>query len=620
VLPIDPEGGWLLTLTRSLSVAACLSAFGALIFRGVVLPKIAARVAPDIADARIVRLVAISLASSLPLLLAWAVFETKALADTGSSLRSIASALPTVIGATAFGHVWLAQLAATLISLAVLHWKPGAALLPCTAALILQAGHSHALSMYGGPSILLLSDVVHLLAAGGWLGGLLPLLLTVRNLPLLGGALAARWFSPLGKLCVIALTVTAAYQGWVLIDSIPGLIGSAYGEMGIGKLALFGALFAFAVLNRYRFAPALSQGDPATAKRTLVRSIAVQTGFGLAIVVAAGVLSNLPPSLHEQPIWPFAVQPSLMTVNEDPEFKRMVVVALLMLGGAGLLLALALARRRFRLAAIAISAGVTWIAAPSLRLLVVPAYPTSFYRSPTDFAATSIMHGASLYSRDCAICHGATGQGDGAAAASLAIPPANLTQAHLWAHSDGEMFWWLTSGIEAPNGGMAMPGFAAKLSADDRWTLIDFVRANNAGTFKRSGEAWPVPIASPDLVANCDSGRSMALTTLRGHAVRLVFAGGPPPTPLDDPDLITITVGRAASGCVATDPAVAEAYAIVLGTSAASLAGSEILIDPNGWIRSESLGTTTPAILAALVREICTNPLAAVTGGHHHEH
>lgn len=114
-------------------------------------------------------------------------------------------------------------------------------------------------------------------------------------------------------------------------------------------------------------------------------------------------------------------------------------------------------------------------------MLFVPAYPTSFYRSPTAFAATSIMRGAALFPSNCAACHGADGRGDGPLAAKLPVPPADLTASHLWAHPDGELFWWLANGIEAPDGQPAMPGFADKLPPDNRWALIDYVRANNAG-------------------------------------------------------------------------------------------------------------------------------------------
>ena len=175
--------------------------------------------------------------------------------------------------------------------------------------------------MVGGPSLLLAADVVHLLAAGVWLGGLLPLLLLVRDAPPKTGALAARWFSPLGKCCVVALAVTALFQGWVLVASIPGLVGTAYGWMVGVKLALFGVLFAFALANRYWLAPALLP-DHLAAKRPLVCSIAVQTGFGLAIIAAAAVLSSLAPAMHEQAIWPFPDRFTLGHARRGPRFPQ----------------------------------------------------------------------------------------------------------------------------------------------------------------------------------------------------------------------------------------------------------------------------------------------------------
>jgi len=53
MLPIDPEGGWPFALARGLSVAALLSAFGALLFRGFSLPKLADRVARWVRATRI---------------------------------------------------------------------------------------------------------------------------------------------------------------------------------------------------------------------------------------------------------------------------------------------------------------------------------------------------------------------------------------------------------------------------------------------------------------------------------------------------------------------------------------------------------------------------------------
>ena len=144
------------------------------------------------------------------------------------------------------------------------------------------------------------------------------------------------------------------------------------------------------------------------------------------------------------------------------------------------------------------------------------------------------------------------------------------------------------------------------------------MRANNAGIAKHENGNWPVPVAAPELTAACPDGRHLTLADLRGRAVRLVFPGATPVTALNDAAVATITVGAPGPGCVTTDPAVAQAYAIVLGTDAAGLSGSELLIDPNGWMRAAEPGTLSPALLAAMVQEICTNPLAGGSESHHH--
>jgi len=71
------------------------------------------------------------------------------------------------------------------------------------------------------------------------------------------GATVCRYFSPLGKLCLVAMLISVVFQGWVLIGNVPALIGTGYGWVALGKLALLGLLFGLAVLNRYHLAPAL---------------------------------------------------------------------------------------------------------------------------------------------------------------------------------------------------------------------------------------------------------------------------------------------------------------------------------------------------------------------------
>ncbi len=305
----DLQGGLPLCAARTVMLCAMLSVFGTLVFRAVVAPRaFASMAAEDVAGARRALLILARASTALGLVAGafWLVVQAGVMADA-PGLGQTFGAVPTVLTSTAFGHVLLAQwvaLAACMIALGVTDGTQrayaGLGLAAC--ALALQAGHGHAYSMHDGPSVLLACDVLHLLGAGAWLGGLLPLLLLVRGATPHAGAIAARWFSPLGQGCIAALVVSAAFQSWVLIGTISGLLTTAYGWVAMSKLVLFGVLLGFAVLNRYRFAPGLLHGEPGAAKRVLVRSIALQSGAAIAIVLAAVVLSGLPPAMHQQPL------------------------------------------------------------------------------------------------------------------------------------------------------------------------------------------------------------------------------------------------------------------------------------------------------------------------------
>ena len=309
----DLQDGVPLCAARAVLVAASLLAFGALTFGSLVAPRAYASMLSEavVADrrrrSRLVRggIVAGLLAAGI-----WVVRKAEHMAEA-SSLVVAAGDVPAVLAGTAFGHVIVAQVAclAALLACSGVEggtWRRGAALGVATLALILEAGHSDAFSMYGSSRVLLACDVLHLLGAGVWLGGLVPLLLLVRGAPPKAGAQAARWFSPLGNACVAALAVTSACQGWILVATIAGLVGTAYGWMALTKLALFAVMLGFAAANRYQFRPALLHDHPEAAKHVLVSSILIQTGFAVAIVAAAAVLSGLPPAMHEQPTWPSA--------------------------------------------------------------------------------------------------------------------------------------------------------------------------------------------------------------------------------------------------------------------------------------------------------------------------
>ena len=596
----DIEGGWLLALARGLTDVGLISAFGTLIFRIFVLPRALAGAPANgitVIDRPLLMLVRASLGLASVAALAWLVLTAGAIAGT-SGLAPSLSPTPAILSGTFFGHLVAAQIALLLAAGLTLggggrlfRWWLATGL--SAVATGLQAGHGHAMAMYHGPSLLLLSQVLHLLTAGAWLGGLLPLALAVRVLPPQPGALAARWFSPLGQLCVAGLVLSAGFQFWVMIGGLAGLVGTAYGWIALVKVLLLLVLLGLAATNRYRLTPAsLGTGAPA-ASRALLGSIAWETGIGLLVVLAAGVLSSLPPAMHIQPVWPFREQLSLAAIQEDPGFRQEVIEAAAALAVACVLLAAgAFARRIMRWIAFLGAAILAWFAVPHLDLLLVEAYPTSFYHSTTGFSANAIATGAELYPQHCAGCHGADGRGDGPNSKGLPMPPADLTAGHLWAHGDGELFWWLSHGIEAAEGGLAMPGFSGTLSDDERWDLIDYIRAHNAGLVLSSTGSWSPPAQAPDLPVTCPDQNIAALANLRGRIVRVIFATGAEVAPRIRPSSEVATVlvtGGATSAsaevCTSSDPDAWRAYGIVSATEASDMAGTQFLVDGGGFLR-----------------------------------
>jgi len=638
-------------ILRGLHLAALLSLFGTLVF--------AVTLAPPVVQARLARLAWVSAGAALVTGAGWLILEAEAIGGT-------LAALPVVVTGTRFGQLVTLRLAllAVVVPLLPLPLREGAggrgrpevaatggasparpppptpshtgrgnivrrlvALFLSAVALVLQAAIGHAGATGTGLAI---SESLHLLAAGAWLGALLPLLITLRLLPASDAARICERFTPIGLAAVLVLGGTGIVQGLQLIGSIPALFGTGYGRIALLKAAFFLLALAFAARNRLSLTDRLAGAAPDRAKRQLRRSITAETAIGLLIVLAAGLLASLPPGVHEQPDWPFPDRFSLVAM-EDPDLRQEVILATAVIAGGLCVLAASLIWGRFRIPAALLAASLTFWWGPSLGLLLVEAYPTSFYTSPTGFAVTSILRGQALYPAHCAGCHGATGQGNGADGAHLRIRPADLTEPHLWGHSDGELFWWLTHGVDDPEGGLAMPGFADRLSAEDRWALIDAIRARNLGAAIQAEGTWPQPVLAPDLPIQCTGGVAAQASQLRGQAVIVVAdtASALAATPVVPPQdgfpiaVLHLRQGAARGDCAAATPDAWPAYAILAGLPPERLAGTVFLVDPAGWLRTlwppGEAGDTTQLI--AGLRSICEHPIDPSPGdGHDHHH
>ena len=100
---------------------------------------------------------------------------------------------------------------------------------------------------------------------------------------------------------------------------------------------------------------------------------------------------------------------------------------------------------------------------------VVPANFKSM-KNPIAMSDASTQAGQALYVKTCAACHGKTGLGDGPKAKSLKTTPTDFSKADSQKQTDGEHFY------KTKTGRGDMPKYEGKLSDDDIWNIVNYVR------------------------------------------------------------------------------------------------------------------------------------------------
>ena len=94
--------------------------------------------------------------------------------------------------------------------------------------------------------------------------------------------------------------------------------------------------------------------------------------------------------------------------------------------------------------------------------------------NPVPATPENLEAAAELYKDNCVLCHGDKGKGDGMAARTSKVPPADFTDAKLMgAETDGSLFWKLTEGRGS------MPSWKDTLSDKERWGLVNYMRKLN---------------------------------------------------------------------------------------------------------------------------------------------
>jgi putative copper resistance protein D len=294
---------------RFVHFAAAMVIFGAGSFRFYALAGSDARAAPSVLaafDAWIGQVAVV--AAILALVSGLALLLVQSAAMTGSPAAAIDPAtVAAVLFETRFGHVWLWHLLlAIFIVLACVSRSPKRHPVILTLSLLLLAslgwvGHA---AMDEGPAGIAheLNQTVHLLAAGLWFGGLMPLGWVVRRAITWGDAGitltrdAIRHFSQMGYVAVAFIALTGTINTLLLVGSLGAMFGTPYGRLLAFKVLLFLAMVVVALINRFRLAPRISRD--AAHLGALGRTVALEQGLGLSILAVVSVLGTWPPVIH----------------------------------------------------------------------------------------------------------------------------------------------------------------------------------------------------------------------------------------------------------------------------------------------------------------------------------
>lgn len=174
---------------------------------------------------------------------------------------------------TEWGRTWMLALAisllATLGSAAARRgagagwWLCGLTLVPLAAY---PAFSGHASGTGGLAPLTIAGDVLHVLAAGAWVGGLAFVLRAERAWRSTGAGdgssllpVLVPVFSPVAVVSVVALWATGLCAAWVHLSSVADLVATPYGRLLALKLVIVAVVMALGAVNWRRLTPRLGE-------------------------------------------------------------------------------------------------------------------------------------------------------------------------------------------------------------------------------------------------------------------------------------------------------------------------------------------------------------------------
>lgn len=244
-------------------------------------------------------------------------FVAMAAAMAGTGLLQVEpGTLTMLLAQTSVGTAFLvrtAALAVCLFASLLLPRHPAAALgtisIAAGVGLSSLAWSGHGAATEGGVGTVHLgADILHLLAAGAWVGALFSLLFLAARASSKDDAVTIRTlhraldgFAGFGTVIVGLIVVTGLANGLFLVgtDHIVSAAAGMWGQLMLAKIVLFFGMLAMAAANRFRLTPGLERAiehrDYAQALSILRRSLALETTMAVMILGLVAWLGTLEP-------------------------------------------------------------------------------------------------------------------------------------------------------------------------------------------------------------------------------------------------------------------------------------------------------------------------------------
>lgn len=280
-----------LVVVRVLHFAACLVSFGVCAVCVLLRRSVAER---RIGAARTILLASAALALASAIL--WILCTAGSMAGAwGSSIEP--AILKTVLLDTSFGRVWIwrAAIAVVLLLLAV-RASPAArweSFIAAGALLASIALTGHAVMQEGFAGVVhRTADALHLLAAGYWAGGLVGLLIVLRQGAGSETVEILNRFSVVGVVAVVFIAASGIANALFIVQDWRDLLASLYGRILLAKVSLFGAMVLLACINRFVLMPELGHTSAQGLLRVTIVGEIVLAGL---VVLAASVLGTISP-------------------------------------------------------------------------------------------------------------------------------------------------------------------------------------------------------------------------------------------------------------------------------------------------------------------------------------